>query len=105
MKKIAVLLAVVLALVVLAGCIATGYSSIDEHLKRHLMDPGSFRLIEKNVVEAVGMGSDIPGLLGGYYDSIVTITYRAKNSMGGYVIETRKFILKNRRILKVEEVE
>jgi hypothetical protein len=59
-------------------------SQVEDYLKRTLKDPDSYQSIEWGKVKKTAIGYK------------VWHRYRAKNSFGGYVVETTEFILDSR---------
>jgi hypothetical protein len=64
---------------------------VERALKSALKDPDSYQHME-----TVGPVAD-----GAYWK--VRTRYRAKNSFGGYVIETKTFFIQQGRVVKVED--
>lgn len=66
---------------------------VERYLKRYLKDPSSFDAISWSKVISTGAG-----------ECQVRCTYRAKNSFGGYAVESRVFILsRNGEVLSVSD--
>lgn len=69
---------------------------VSDFLKENLKDPSSLEIIEASKVYEKDSDPDSENKK--YYQKT---TYRAKNSFGGYVIETKTFIIQNNKVIGV----
>lgn len=71
---------------------------VEKYLKNNLLDPGSYDPIEWSVVQKM-----LNGVNYGFY---VRHKFRAKNTLGGYVIENKIFYLDiNGKVVKTDDYE